>query len=54
MDDKLAVLVLAARSVDRNLGKARQATALMTVINNASIKPIADHPLEQFSSNSNS
>ncbi|MFM5989635.1 MULTISPECIES: hypothetical protein [unclassified Sphaerospermopsis] len=38
-------------SIDRNLGKARQAKALMIVINNASIKPIANHLLQKLGSN---
>jgi hypothetical protein len=44
-------LVLQEDSIDRNLGKARQAKALMIVINNASTTPIGNHLLEKLGSN---
>jgi hypothetical protein len=49
MKDGLVCLVWQDNSIDRNLGKARQAKALMTLINTASIKPMSNHPLEKLS-----
>ncbi|MBD2665100.1 hypothetical protein B6N60_04678 [Richelia sinica FACHB-800] len=45
---------LAVKRIDRSLGNARQATALMRVSNNASIKPIGNHPQYKLTSQNNS
>ncbi|WP_016951322.1 hypothetical protein [Anabaena sp. PCC 7108] len=54
IDDGLDNLPLKAKNTDRSLGKAKQAAIFMTVINNASIKPIVNHLLDQSGGNNNS
>ncbi|WP_071188108.1 hypothetical protein [Trichormus sp. NMC-1] len=51
IDDGSDNLVLGAKNIDRSLGKAKQATIFMTVMNNTSIKPIGNHPLDKLGGN---
>ncbi|MBW4564289.1 MAG: hypothetical protein KME32_24740 [Mojavia pulchra JT2-VF2] len=46
-DDDLVTLPLAVRTIDRSLGKARQAAVLIKVSNAASCKAIGNHRLEK-------